>query len=56
MFFPNSDVTWNGNAATNDNCTEIIAKSLTFTGNTYLNVSGCSANLLPNSQLVLLVQ
>jgi hypothetical protein len=56
LFFPNSDVTWSGNAAGNSNCTEIVAKSLTFTGNTYLNVSGCAPSLVPVSQLVLLVQ
>jgi Flp pilus assembly protein TadG len=58
VYFPNADVTWNGNNTTGTNCTEIVARSLTFTGHSTLSVSGCSATvaaaILP--QFVLLVQ
>jgi hypothetical protein len=56
MFFPNGNVTFSGNAAASDRCTEIIGYTLTFTGNnaTNLNFTGCSASLLPTSQIILL--
>jgi hypothetical protein len=56
MFFPYANVTWNGNATTSSTCTEIVANTLTFSGNAYLRTSGCSSNLLATSQLVVLVQ
>jgi Flp pilus assembly protein TadG len=55
VYFPNADVTWNGNNTTGTNCTEIVAKSLTFTGNSTLSVSNCKVSaILP--QYVLLTQ
>jgi hypothetical protein len=55
VYFPNADVKWNGNNTTGTNCTEIVARSLTFTGMSTLSVSGCTvAAILP--QFVLLVQ
>jgi hypothetical protein len=56
VYFPNADVTWNGNnATTGTNCTELVAKSLSFSGSSTLSVSGCTvAAILP--QYVLLVQ
>jgi hypothetical protein len=58
MFFPNGNVTWNGNSTSSNHCTEIVAKSLTFSGTNDINLdfSGCPATALPKTQIVLLVQ
>jgi hypothetical protein len=57
MFFPNANVTWNGNSAASNNCTEIVAQQLSFSGNnaTNLNFAGCPASVLPQTQVVLLI-
>lgn len=57
MFFPNVNLTWNGNSAASNHCTEIVAYTLTFTGNnaTNLDFAGCPAATLPKSQTILLV-
>jgi hypothetical protein len=56
LFFPNADLTWNGNAASANNCTEIVASTLLISGNTNLNIQGCVAGTLPTDQIVFLVQ
>jgi hypothetical protein len=54
LYFPNAAVTWNGNSASNNHCTQLVANSLTFTGDTSLDVSGCVPGTVPQSQVVLL--
>jgi hypothetical protein len=58
MFFPHGNVTWSGNAASSNHCTEIVANQLTFSGTSDINLdyTGCPATALPKTQIVLLVQ
>jgi Putative Flp pilus-assembly TadE/G-like len=58
MYFPKADVSWGGTAATDTNCSMVIANSLTITGNTYLSADGCDPNLKDGfkNQVVALVQ
>ena len=42
IYFPGQEVEWTGNN-TQTNCIEIVAREVTFTGNSYLDVSGCAA-------------
>jgi hypothetical protein len=57
MYFPNVDVTWSGTAK-NDNttCSQVIANSLTMSGNAYLSSEGCTENTDFRNQLPVLVQ
>jgi hypothetical protein len=54
MYFPNGNVTWNGNGTPTNNCTEIVANTLTITGNSNFQVSGCPATSLPTAQMIVL--
>jgi Flp pilus assembly protein TadG len=58
MFFPHGNVTWSGNAASSNHCTEIVANQLNFSGTSDINLdfTGCPATTLPKTQIVLLVQ
>ena len=56
LFFPNADLTWNGNAASANNCTEIVASTLLISGNTNLNIQGCVPGTKATVPIVLLVQ
>jgi hypothetical protein len=58
MFFPHGNVTWSGNAASSNRCTEIVANQLTFSGTSDINLdyTGCPVTALPTTQIVLLVQ
>lgn len=56
LYFPNGDITWGGNAASSNNCTQIIAASVTVQGNSTFQSSGCPANTIPRSQTVMLVR
>jgi hypothetical protein len=57
MYFPNVDVTWGGTAQNpNLACTEVIANSLTITGNSYLSTQDCAAGTTPQTQAVALVE
>jgi Flp pilus assembly protein TadG len=57
MYFPNVDVTWSGTSANSATaCTEVIANSLTMTGNAYMSSAACPANVVPHTQVVALVQ
>jgi hypothetical protein len=42
IYFPSQEVEWSGNNANTD-CIEIVAREVTFTGNSRLDVSGCAA-------------
>lgn len=44
MYFPNASACVSGTTSANSTCTEIVGWSLTFTGNSAVNVSGCSAD------------
>jgi hypothetical protein len=57
MYFPNVDVTWIGTtASTNTTCTEVIANTLTISGNAYMSTSGCASGTVAHTQVVALVQ
>lgn len=43
LYFPNQHVNFNGNSAANDSCLELVAKSITFNGNSKFDDTGCSA-------------
>ncbi|MGY2805166.1 pilus assembly protein TadG-related protein [Bradyrhizobium sp. USDA 4506] len=56
MYFPNVDVTWSGTSANaNTTCSQVIANTLTMTGNAYLNTNGCVPGTVAKTQVVLLV-
>jgi Flp pilus assembly protein TadG len=42
LYFPSQTVGWSGNSSTSS-CTQIIANTVTFTGNTTLSNAGCAA-------------
>jgi hypothetical protein len=47
MYFPSVNVCYSGNVSSPNSataCTEIIGDSVTFTGNSTLNIAGCSAD------------
>lgn len=57
MYFPNADVTYGGSVQnTNTTCTEVIAKTLTISGNSYMSTQNCAAGTVAHSQVVALVQ
>ncbi|QDW36938.1 pilus assembly protein TadG [Bradyrhizobium sp. KBS0727] len=57
MYFPNADVTYGGTAqSSNTACTEVIAASLTISGNTYLSSSGCTSNTLGKTKIIAMVR
>ena len=57
MYFPNVAVTWSGNVQNaNTDCTQVIANSLTITGNSYLSSAGCADGTVPTTQAVALVE
>ena len=40
IYFPAQEVQWSGNNSTT-NCIEVVARTVTFTGNSHLDVTGC---------------
>ncbi len=42
LYFPGAEVQWSGNNATS-NCIQVVARTVTFTGNSRLDVGGCPA-------------
>ncbi len=57
MYFPHVDVTWSGTAANaNTTCSEVIADTLTITGNAYLSTQNCAPSTVAHTQAVTLVQ
>jgi hypothetical protein len=57
MYFPNVDVTWNGSTATsNTSCSEVIANTLTLSGNATMNTQNCDKKIVPQTQVVALVK
>ncbi|MBR1279256.1 pilus assembly protein TadG-related protein [Bradyrhizobium sp. AUGA SZCCT0283] len=57
MYFPYANVTYGGTAqSSNTSCTEVIAASLTISGNTYLSSSGCTANTLGKTKVIAMVR
>jgi hypothetical protein len=58
MYFPKAGVSWGGTAATNTNCSMVIANTLTINGDAYLSADGCDPNLKDGfkNQVVALVQ
>jgi len=56
IYAPNVDVTWGGNVQnTNTTCTQVIANTLTITGNAYISTQGCAPGTVAYSQVVVLV-
>lgn len=56
IYVPNNALTWEGNAASGNGCTEIIGNTITIQGTTNFDVSGCPAGTIPETQAVALVQ
>jgi Flp pilus assembly protein TadG len=57
MYFPKADVTWGGNVQSlTTTCTEVIAKTLTINGNSYLSTDNCAPGTISKTQVVALVQ
>lgn len=58
MYFPSSTVEINGNSTTSSlsTCSSIIASQITFTGNSKVDISGCSANQIAQVQSVVMVE
>jgi hypothetical protein len=57
MYFPNNDVTWNGSVQNaNTACTEVIANSITISGNSYLSTNGCAPGTVSKTQAIALVK
>jgi hypothetical protein len=57
MYFPNVDVSWGGTAASsNTTCAEVIAKTVTITGNAYMSTNNCAPGTIAHTQVVALVQ
>jgi hypothetical protein len=57
MYFPNVDVSWGGTAAnTNTTCSEVIANTITITGNAYMSTQNCAPGTIAYTQVVALVQ
>jgi Putative Flp pilus-assembly TadE/G-like len=57
MYFPNVGVTWGGTAANaNTTCSQVIANTLTITGNAYMSTDNCVESTIAKSQVVALVQ
>jgi phage baseplate assembly protein gpV len=57
MYFPNVDVTWSGTAQNaNTTCSQVIANSLTMSGNAYMSSQNCVPSTIGHSQVVALVQ
>jgi Flp pilus assembly protein TadG len=57
MYFPKADVTWGGNVQSlTTTCTEVIAKTITINGNSYLSTDNCAPGTVAKSQVVALVQ
>lgn len=56
MYFPNTAVSYGGTTASaSTGCAEVIASSLTITGNAYLSTSGCDSGTVTHTQVVALV-
>jgi hypothetical protein len=57
MYFPNVDVSWGGTtSSTNTTCAEVIANTLTITGNAYMSTGNCAPSTVAKTQVVALVQ
>jgi hypothetical protein len=57
MYFPNVDVSWGGTAAnTNTTCSEVIANTVTITGNAYISTANCAPTTIAHTQVVALIQ
>jgi hypothetical protein len=57
MYFPKADVTWNGNTANaNTTCTQVVANTITISGNTYMSTQDCDPGTIAHTQVVRLVQ
>jgi len=57
MYFPHVDVSWGGTAAnTNTTCAEVIANTVTITGNAYMSTQNCAPGTIAHTQVVALVQ
>ena len=56
MYFPKADVTWNGNTANaNTACTQVVANTITISGNAYMSTQNCAPNTIFHTQVVRLV-
>jgi hypothetical protein len=57
MYFPNTSVSIGGTTQPdNTTCSEVIAKTLTITGNAYLSSDNCVSSTIAHTQIVRLVQ
>jgi hypothetical protein len=48
LYFPKADMTFNGNTGAVTNCLQIVAKDVTFTGNSAIN-NTCPTNSASHS-------
>jgi Putative Flp pilus-assembly TadE/G-like len=56
MYFPNVGVSWGGTTASaNTTCAEVIANTLTITGNAYMSTQNCAPGTIAHTQVVALV-
>lgn len=63
IYAPNANVTWGGNQESSITaCTEVVGKTLTISGNSYLDtapsggLNGCAGGTVPQSQIIVMVQ
>lgn len=57
IYVPKTDVSMNGTTSiANDTCSEVIAETLTMSGNAYMSTSNCVSTTIAYSQVVALVQ
>jgi hypothetical protein len=56
MYFPKADVSYSGTSqSTSTTCTEVVAKTLTITGNAYLDSQNCAPGTVSKIQVVAMV-
>ena len=57
MYFPNANVTFGGNVQNaNTTCTEVIANTVTISGNAFMSTQNCAQGTIAHTQVVVLVQ
>jgi Flp pilus assembly protein TadG len=56
MYFPSVTANWGGNSNTTSTCTDIVAKNLTFGGNSTLDVSGCPSSVVSQVSVLKMLQ
>jgi Flp pilus assembly protein TadG len=57
LYFPNASVSWGGTSQNiSTTCTEVIANTITVSGNAYMSTQNCASGTIARSQVVALVQ